>query len=868
MKTTRFLAALVFLLVALLGDAASVASQEAGPEPQVDTPNPVREEKRALPGITLNKTVGTDQSICAVTDLITVPAGTDVTYCYEVTNTGDVTLTLHDLVDSELGTILNDFPYSLAPAASAFLTQTAQVNTTTGNAATWTAFNAGPSDEASAVDTARVNVSGGEPLVCNAPAVTFDSAIPPDWSVLDNEGTGVVWIGSGPSGYPTDCGEDNYTGGAGGAACASSDAFGTTEYDTELRSPPIDLTGYITATLSYLANYQNFAQLDFLDLDISTDGGSGWTNLLSWNEDHGAFRSTPGEAVSVDLSAYVGLSGLILRWRYYDPNAGDFDWYAEIDDISLACSGGGPDIAVTPASLRSDQLPETQAVATLTISNTGSGDLNWTVVESPSAPIAPTGGSAPVPVASPGVRLIEARRVTGSPGAKPGTSGPSGSPDAPRTYAGPLAVLYDQTDNPGANSITSQEFDAANSIFDNQAADDFVVPASDGGWAVEEVYVAGVYFNGPGPTPLVDVYFYEDSAGLPGSQLYAYEDWAAFSDAAGSLTVDLSSSPAVLSPGTYWVSVRADMDFTPNGQWGWTERTVQSNSPSTWRNPGDGFGTGCVDWSVRTGCNVGTQPDLIFQLVGETSCGTDVPWVSVSPAGGTTPPGGSTDVTITFDSTGLGEGFYTGSLCVNSDDPDEPSIIVPLTLVVYFVDVPPGAFAYDYIHALAASGVTAGCAADLYCPNSSVTRAQMAVFLKKGIHGADYLPLEGVGLFDDVPDGYWAEDWIEALYNEGITAGCSTVPLLYCPEGSVTRAQMAVFLLKSKYGSGYAPLEGVGIFDDVPDGYWAEDWIEALYNEGITAGCSVVPPLYCPEAEVTRAQMAVFLVKTFGLPLP
>jgi len=143
----------------------------------------------------------------------------------------------------------------------------------------------------------------------------------------------------------------------------------------------------------------------------------------------------------------------------------------------------------------------------------------------------------------------------------------------------------------------------------------------------------------------------------------------------------------------------------------------------------------------------------------------------------------------------------------------------------------------------------------------------MAVYLLKGIHGPGYLPPEGAGIFDDVPDGYWAEDWIEQLSTEGITAGCSVSPPLYCPEGNVTRAQMAVFLLKSKYGSGYAPPEGAGLFDDVPDGYWAEDWIEQLYNESITAGCSVSPPLYCPENPVTRGQMAVFLVKTFGLPL-
>jgi hypothetical protein len=98
------------------------------------------------PSIDLAKTVGTTPGVCATTDAITVTAGTDVYYCYEVTNTGPITLAFHDLVDSELGNILSGFPYNLAPGASvdtiaAGLTLSATLNATTVNTATWTAFN-------------------------------------------------------------------------------------------------------------------------------------------------------------------------------------------------------------------------------------------------------------------------------------------------------------------------------------------------------------------------------------------------------------------------------------------------------------------------------------------------------------------------------------------------------------------------------------------------------------------------------------------------------------------------------------------------------------------------------------------------------
>ncbi|HEY3474153.1 MAG TPA: hypothetical protein VGK56_06045 [Anaerolineales bacterium] len=77
---------------------------------------------------------------------------------------------------------------------------------------------------------------------------------------------------------------------------------------------------------------------------------------------------------------------------------------------------------------------------------------------------------------------------------------------------------------------------------------------------------------------------------------------------------------------------------------------------------------------------------------------------------------------------------------------------------------------------------------------------------------------------------------------------------------------MAVFLLRSKYGASYNPPPGGSTtgFTDVPANYWSGAWIKQLVAEGITARCGA--GIYCAEAPVTRAQMAVFLVRTFGLP--
>ena len=101
---------------------------------------------------------GTDPSVCANTSEIGVAENTAVTYCFEVTNTGLTPLSFHDLEDSELGEILDGFPFTLVPGASLFITQTAVITQTTVNTATWTAYNAGPINLTTATVTATVNV--------------------------------------------------------------------------------------------------------------------------------------------------------------------------------------------------------------------------------------------------------------------------------------------------------------------------------------------------------------------------------------------------------------------------------------------------------------------------------------------------------------------------------------------------------------------------------------------------------------------------------------------------------------------------------------------------------------------------------------
>ena len=113
--------------------------------------------------------------------------------------------------------------------------------------------------------------------------------------------------------------------------------------------------------------------------------------------------------------------------------------------------------------------------------------------------------------------------------------------------------------------------------------------------------------------------------------------------------------------------------------------------------------------------------------------------------------------------------------------------------------------------------------------------------------------------FPDVPttDQFYA--FIETLFHSGVTGGCGLGN--YCPTNSVTRAQMAVFLLKSRFGLSFAPPPATGtVFNDVTPATFAAAWIESLAGFKVTGGCG--SGNYCPDNPVTRGQMAVFLLKS------
>jgi len=180
-----------------------------------------------------------------------------------------------------------------------------------------------------------------------------------------------------------------------------------------------------------------------------------------------------------------------------------------------------------------------------------------------------------------------------------------------------------------------------------------------------------------------------------------------------------------------------------------------------------------------------------------------------------------------------------------------------------FNDVLPSSGFFRYIEAIVREGISSGCSTNppLFCPNSPVTRGQMAVFLCRA---AGWDPLyRDVPTFTDVPKSNPQYGYIERLFQQGVTGGCSVMGPQYCPNAPVTRGQMAVFLCRAK---GLGPYyKEVPTFTDVPKTSPQYGYVEQLVALGVTGGCSTSPPAYCPTSAVTRGQMAVFLCRTFGI---
>ena len=193
---------------------------------------------------------------------------------------------------------------------------------------------------------------------------------------------------------------------------------------------------------------------------------------------------------------------------------------------------------------------------------------------------------------------------------------------------------------------------------------------------------------------------------------------------------------------------------------------------------------------------------------------------------------------------------------------------------------------FPYVQALYNAGFTAGCNATgpLYCPANTLTRAESAVFMLRSVNGGGYSPpaspnYQTAFLSEDWSTWTGGKKWAEEMYYEGLTAGCLSSPLKFCPWDNLPRDQAVVFTLRIKYGNTYGKAGGTPvpaatgtIFADMTDtGNLYTKWAEKAYADNLIIACGTQggKPLFCPSTLVDRAWAAYMIVKAKGLtPVP
>ncbi len=361
-----------------------------------------------------------------------------------------------------------------------------------------------------------------------------------------------------------------------------------------------------------------------------------------------------------------------------------------------------PDITVFPASLHSMQDPGQVVVDGLTIENLGVVDLVWNIEEEPVTVALP-----PMPRLSGEGDIAVASEGRDTPFVK--------TPDAdhpPVMWNVSRAVLYDNgplVNCPGCGSGGADESQVQTALgldlygfgvqvsAGNRLADEFEVPGP-GSWYVDTITVFA-YQTGSSTTSTitaVNLQIWDGSPDDPASSVVfgdtttnrmASTGWSNIyrtldttsGDTQRAIMANVVTVGTLLPAGTYWVDWTIDGSASFSGPWG---PPITIDGQTTTGNGLQYTGT----WGPAMDDTFGTFPQgLPFIVEGGSDCMNLAPidWLSVSPTSGTIAPTGTTPVTVTFDSTGLDwNTHWYGNLCVFSNDPDEPLIVVPVWMEI------------------------------------------------------------------------------------------------------------------------------------------------------------------------------------------
>ncbi len=673
-------------------------------------------------GIEVAKTVGTTPGTCAATDTINVPIGTDVYYCYEVTNNSNITLSLHTLDDSELGNLFTGFPYDLGPGASvstvdAGLTISETITTDTVNVATWTAYNPISYDIITGTCTfPEISTSGtalnlGDDQVAD---VTLPFSFPfynANTTLASVSNNGVVTFGATGSGQftndplPTasipnshavfwdDMDEETgnvyhgpytYTlaSGVSDLANANGRLQGNTTYyvvQWDDRSHfPGPSASTATVAVGYAAPGQGLDGYSFTCYPDTTFGDPlldfGASATIGLNEDASNALQYSFDTPRPELTGTFGIGWAPI---------GGGELYTATDTATVTVTG--PEIVVTPEALsETHSSPPQTTTDTLTIQNTGDAPLTYTIFEEATSLPNIAGNGVPD-----GQDITTRQREYYA--KNPPAAGALGAAvrtdlSAMRYYeSGPLAptplgasvslILDDGTNENGIGLTAGGAF-----VWFNR----FTPAPSDFPFTLTEIQLYTGSDSLCAPTDAVDFYVYQDADGNPANgathvgsvtgqtigTLDQFNSYTADIDVTGPgdvliLAVNRGCAAAGQFP--------ASLDQTSSQVRSWAGFGAVPGNPPTLPMP-----------TMDIIDNFGFPGNWMIRGIGASGCQApaDIPWLTLGNSSGTVAGGGSANVSVTYNSTGLANGTYTGNLCVLSNDFTEPLTVVPVTLEV------------------------------------------------------------------------------------------------------------------------------------------------------------------------------------------
>ncbi len=713
-------------------------------------------------------------------------------------------------------------------------------------------------------------------VACTAPgyqasagmAENFETWPLTGWSIVDNiAGGGLTWDTN------TVNLEGNYTGGTGLAATVSSDSLLFVDYDTELRTPVIPLASLGNLNLQYKANYQDiYSDREYLDLDISVDGGTNWTNISHWNEDHGTLHAD-GQTVSVDLTS-VATADFILRWRYSTTETAPWDWYAQIDDVKLG-AGCGPlpstglvvgsvfdantsllisnasvqDAALNPALIIDSSADAASPARTYIIAlPAGSQSLTASALNyssSVQSPLVVAGGTVKQNFnlatgnlsANPTSKTFNV--TTAAPAAvAPLTINNSGGASAnfevfaiPGTFAGyaPTGPFAPNTRHVGPKNINDLDASKLRMDFTPQGIPEIAGGTVSTSWPTGLAYAWGIGFN----TDNNDLWLGNIFAGGGDDLNYRFTT-------AGVNTGDtIDTAP--------WVGAfGGDMTYNPFSNMLWQvnvggDNCIYELNPATNSSTGNkicpAFGT--------------SERGLAFDPLTNTyyaGSWTDGIINHFAPDGTML-----ASVDVGLNTSGLAFNPSTGHLFVLTNGTGSPDVYVldvntPDYSIIGAFYVKQGAT--KVFAAGGQAGLELDCSGNLWAVNQTSKIVYSAASGETGVCD-------------------WQAPWLSATPNSGSAAAAGSTPSLIGVDATGLSAGTHHGYLRivsnTPYGDEIVPVtlnvSASPIFSDVPLSFWANSWIERLYVAGITGGCGSGPLVYCPATNVTRAQMAVFILR-------